>query len=182
MVYPGKNHKSYDTPKRRFEKSRIEDENRLLIEYGLRNKKELWKAESILRRYRRAARHLLALKSSSVDADLAKSKEDELLGHLERYGLLGGNAGIGDILSMKIENELERRLQTIVYRRGLARSPKQARQMITHGHICVEGRRVNIPGFRVRKSEESSIGYYNSSPLNDDAHPERARIQSGGRA
>ncbi|MDD3976603.1 MAG: 30S ribosomal protein S4 [Methanomicrobium sp.] len=182
MVYPGKNHKSYETPKRRFEKTRIEDENRLVIEFGLRNKRELWKAQSTLRRYRRAARDLLALKSSSTDAVLIERKEDELLGHLARYGLLGENANIGDVLALKAENELERRLQTIVYRRGLARSPKQARQMVTHGHISVEGRKVNIPGYRVRKSEESSIAYYSTSPMNDNAYPERSRILSGGRA
>ncbi|MBN2735182.1 MAG: 30S ribosomal protein S4 [Methanomicrobiaceae archaeon] len=182
MVYPGKNHKSYETPKRRFEKSRIEEENRLVIEFGLRNKRELWKAQSTLRRYRRAARDLLALKSTSADDALVGRKEDELLGHLARYGLLGESAGIGDVLAMKAETELERRLQTIVYRRGLARSPKQARQLITHGHIMVEGRKVSIPGYRVKKSEESSIGYYSTSPMKNEVHPELVRIKSGGRA
>ncbi|MBO4354728.1 MAG: 30S ribosomal protein S4 [Methanomicrobium sp.] len=182
MAYPGKNHKAYETPKRRFEKSRIEDENRLVIEFGLRNKTEVWKAQSTLRGYRRAARDLLALRSASTDAELIARKENELLGHLESYGLLGENADIGAILSLKAENELERRLQTLVYRRGLARSPKQARQMITHGHITVEGRRVTVPGYRVRKVEESSITYDATSVFKNDAHPERVRINSRGRA
>lgn len=182
MVYPGKNHKTYDTPKRRFEKTRIEDENRLVIDYGLRNKRELWKAQSTLRGYRRAARDLLALKSSTTDESVIARKEDELLGHLERYGLLAAGAGIGDVLAMKTENELERRLQTIVYRKGLARSPKQARQLITHGHIAVNGRKLTIPGYRVRRSEEGAVGYYGNSPLTDSIHPERERIIAGGRA
>ncbi|WP_042705525.1 30S ribosomal protein S4 [Methanomicrobium mobile] len=182
MAYPGKNHKAYETPKRHFEKSRIEDENRLVIEFGLRNKTEVWKAQSTLRGYRRAARNLLALRSASTDAELIARKENELLGHLASYGLLGEDADIGAILSLKAENELERRLQTLVYRRGLARSPKQARQMITHGHITVNGRRVTVPGYRVRKVEESSIAYDATSPLTNDAHPERARIISRGRA
>jgi len=182
MVYPGKNHKQYETPKRRFEKTRIEDENRLVMEYGLRNKRELWKAQSTLRRYRRAARDLLALKSSVTDESLIARKEDELLGHLERYGLLGAGAGIGDVLAMKTENELERRLQTIVYRKGLARSPKQARQLITHGHVAVNGRKLTIPGYRVRKSEEAGVEYYGNSPFTDSIHPERERIIAGGRA
>ena len=181
MVYPGKNHKQYETPKRRFEKSRIDDENRLVIEFGLRNKRELWKAQSTLRRYRRAARDLLALKSSVTDEALIARKEDELLGHLAKYGLLPEGAGIGDVLAMKTENELERRLQTVVYRKGLARSPKQARQMITHGHISVNGRKVTIPGCRIRKSEESGVLYYGNSPFTGEAHPERGRIMSGGR-
>jgi small subunit ribosomal protein S4 len=182
MGYPGKNHKTYETPKRRFEKTRIEDENRLMMEYGLRNKRELWKAQSTLRRYRRAARDLLALKSSVTDESLIGRKEDELLGHLERYGLLSAGAGIGDVLAMKTETELERRLQTIVYRKGLARSPKQARQFITHGHISVNGRKLTIPGYRVRRSEESSVEYYGNSPLTDSIHPERERVVAGGRA
>ena len=182
MVYPGKNHKQYDTPKRRFEKTRIEDENRIVIEYGLRNKKELWKAESVLRGYRRAARELLAIKSSVTDTALIARKEDELLGHLERYGLLSAGAGIGDVLALKSENELERRLQTIVYRKGLARSPKQARQLISHGHVAVNGRKVTIPSYIVRRSEEAGIAYYRNSPFNDTIHPERERIGAGGKA
>ena len=181
MGYPGKNHKTYETPKRRFEKSRIEDENRLVIEYGLRNKRELWKMRSTLRNYRRAARELLALKSSSTNEALIARKEEELLGHLFRFGLLGENAGISDVLAMKAENPLERRLQTMVYRQGLARSPKQARQVITHGHIAVGGRKITIPGYHVKRGEDAGITYYGMSPLTKDVHPERERIMKGGR-
>jgi small subunit ribosomal protein S4 len=82
---------------------------------------------------------------------------------------------------MKTENELERRLQTIVYRKGLARSPKQARQLITHGHIAVNGRKLTIPGDRVRRTEEAGVEYYGTSPFTDSIHPERERIVAGGR-
>lgn len=180
MGYPGKNHKKYDTPKRRFEKSRIDDETRLVIEYGLRNKRELWKAQSTLRRYRRAARNLLSLMAASTDEVQVERKKDELLGHLYRYGLLGESADIDDVLAMKVENELERRLQTLVYRRGLARSPKQARQFITHGHVALNGRRVTIPSYRVSREEERAIEYYGSSPLTNNVHPERTRISKAG--
>jgi small subunit ribosomal protein S4 len=181
MGYPGKNHKTYETPKRRFEKTRIEEEIKLVIEYGLRNKRELWKASSELRNYRQAARDLLAMKSSSTNEVLIARKEEELLGHLFRVGLLGENAGTSDVLAMKVENALERRLQTMVYRRGLARSPKQARQFITHGHIAVGGRKITIPGYHIKRSEDGSITYYGPSPLTNDVHPERERIMKGGR-
>ncbi len=69
MVYPGKNHKQYATPKRRFEKTRLEDEKRLIIDYGLRNKRELWKAQSVLRKYRAAARELVALRSGGLSTE-----------------------------------------------------------------------------------------------------------------
>jgi len=182
MGYPGKNHKQYETPKRRFEKSRIEEETGRVIEFGLRNKRELWKAESNLRKYRHAARELLALQSSSTDESLYLRKKEQLLNNLERYGLLGENAGIGDVLALKVDAELGRRLQTLVYRQGLARSPKQARQFITHGHIALGGRKVTIPGYRVSRMEEGSISYYGRSPLVSDVHPERERImKTGGR-
>ncbi len=182
MGYPGKNHKRYETPKRRFEKSRIEEENKLLMEYGLRNKRELWKAQSTLRGYRRAARDLLALMSGAADEQLVDRKKSELLGTLNRYGMLGDESDIDDVLAMKVEAELERRLQTQVYRRGFARSPKQARQLIVHGHIAVGDRKVTIPGYRVQRADEGTIRYYGSSPLTNEVHPERTRItKAGGR-
>jgi len=181
MGYPGKNHKQYQTPKRPFEKTRIEEENRLMIEYGLRNKREVWKASSHLRRYRKAARHLLALMSTGTDQALFDAKKAELIGHLQRPGLLGPDADIDNVLSLKVQNQLERRLQTLVYRQGLARSPKQARQMITHGHIAIAGKRVSIPGYRVSRDEETEISYYGRSPVANPDHAERARITGTGR-
>lgn len=181
MGYPGKNHKQYQTPKRPYEKTRIEDENRLMIEYGLRNKREVWKASSNLRRYRKAARGLLALMSTGADQALFDAKKGELIGHLQRLGLLGPDADIGNVLSLKVQNQLERRLQTLVYRQGLARSPKQARQMITHGHIAIRGKRVSIPGYKVSRDEETEVSYYSRSPVSNPDHAERARISKVGR-
>jgi small subunit ribosomal protein S4 len=176
MGYPGKNHKSYQPPKRPFEKTRIESETRLVIEYGLRNKREVWKAQSYLRRYRKGARELLALMSSTVDRDVFEAKKAELITHMQRSGLLGPNADIEDILALKVQTQLERRLQSLVYRKGLARSPKQARQLITHGHIAIGDRRINIPSYRVNRNEETQIAYYGKSPFLSDAHPEKTRI------
>lgn len=135
MAYPGKNSKSYQTPKRPWEKSRIEAETRLVIEYGLRNKREVWKAQAHLRKYRKAARNLLALGSDIAHKEQYEAKKEELIGHLQRAGLLGPDANFDDVLSLKVQTQLERRLQSIVYRRGLARSPKQARQQIGRAHV-----------------------------------------------
>jgi len=181
MGYPGKNRKQYETPAHRFEKARMEAETRLIIEYGLRNKRELWKAESKLRRHKRAARDLLALMSAKTGLALFEVKKMELLSHLHRMGLVDQEADIDDVLALKTEQELERRLQTIVYRRGLARSPKQARQFITHGHIAIGNIRVTVPSYRVTAEEENQVKYYPYSSLMHELHPERGRISKGGR-
>ncbi len=181
MGYPGKNHKQYQTPKRPFEKTRIEEETRLVIEYGLRNKREVWKAQAYLRRYRKAARDLLSMMSAGVDIQVFESKKAVLIDHIQRVGLLGPDADIDDVLSLKVPAQLERRLQTLVYRQGLARSPKQSRQLITHGHIAINGKRVSIPGYRVNRAEETQLSYYGKSPLTLSDHAERARIGKVGR-
>ena len=176
MGYPGKNHKSYQTPKRPFEKTRIEEETRLVIEYGLRNKREVWKAQSILRKYRKGARELLVLMSGTINRDLFEAKKAQLISSMQRQGLLGPDADIDDVLSLRVQTQLERRLQTLVYRKGLARSPKQARQLITHGHIAIAGRRTSIPGYRVNRVEETQITYHGTSPFTSDSHTEKVRI------
>jgi small subunit ribosomal protein S4 len=116
--------------------------------------------------------------SSIGETTKTVARRDELVSTLQRYGMIGANAAMDDILSLKVENILERRLQTIVYRKGLARSPKQARQLITHGHIAIEGQRVSIPSYMVSIAEEAGIAYYATSSLANDANGERQRIMN----
>lgn len=178
MGYPGKNTKQYSTPQRRFEKGRIDAERNIAITYGLRNKREIWKANSILKKHRGGAREVLAMVSALGETPKTVARRDELIGTLVRYGLVSGTATMDDVLSLKLENILERRLQTIVYRKGLARSPKQARQLITHGHIAIGGQRVSVPSYMVTASEETEIEYYATSAFSDDANGERQRIMN----
>ncbi|HEY3363330.1 MAG TPA: 30S ribosomal protein S4, partial [Methanosarcina sp.] len=98
---------------------------------------------------------------------------EEILSKLIRYGIIKSDADIDDILSLKTENILERRLQTQVLRLGLARTIAQSRQFITHGHIAVNGRKATIPGMLISKEDEMHIGYYGTSPLVSESHPER---------
>jgi small subunit ribosomal protein S4 len=181
MGYPGKNHKQYEKPTRKFEKERQADEVRLLVNYGLRNKREIWKSQMVLRRFRRAARDVTAMSSTGVDPKIVETKKRQMLEHLERMGFLGADANIESVLSLKVEQQLERRLQTVVYRKGLARSPKQARQFITHGHIMIGTRKVTIPGYHVNRDEEGQVHYAVHSPIANEVHPERARISKVGR-
>jgi len=150
--------KKYKRPKKPWDKERIEEEKRLIEKYGLRRKREIWRAREILRRFRRRARRLAAERD--------KEKEKILLDKLYRMGLLDKNATLDDVLSLTVEDILERRLQTIVYKLGLAKTPKQARQFIVHGHIAFDGRRTVYPSMLVPRGMEDKISFY-GKPLID---------------
>jgi small subunit ribosomal protein S4 len=57
----------------------------------------------------------------------------------------------------RLLQQLERRLDNVVYRVGLAVARRQARQLVRHGHIAVNGRKVNIPSFQVSVGDEITI-------------------------
>jgi len=181
MGHPRKYHKSYSTPRHPWQTEKLAFESELIKTYGLRNKREVWTAENILRKYRRAARRLLA--ESAAKGELvghAKNEADQIIARLHRFGVLQSDANLDDILMLEIGNILERRLQTQVYRQGLAHSMRQARQFITHGHIMVSGRKITIPGYTVSREEEMLIDYYKNSPLVQESHPERpTRVKAG---
>ena len=120
--------------------------------YGLRNKRELWKAQTEVARIRNQARALLA-----ISAEVRHEKERRLLNFLRRLGLVAEGATLDDILNLKIEDLLERRLQTIVMKKSGTKSPYQARQVVSHGHVSIGNRKVNIPSYLVRTDEESQI-------------------------
>jgi small subunit ribosomal protein S4 len=173
MGYPGKNRKSYKTPKHPWQAARIEPEVELVKRYGLRNKREVWKAHSELKKYRELARKLLAESIKGKLEGHVKTDVDNILNRLKRYGLLKTDAVLDDILSLDVSNFLERRLQTQVHKQGLANTQKQARQFIVHGHIAVAGRKITVPGYLVPTNEELSLGYYTGSELSKESHPSR---------
>lgn len=180
MGYPGKNRKSYDTPKHPWQAARMAGEVELIKRYGLRNKKEVWKAYSGLKNYRVLARKLLAESAKGKLSGSVKTDADNILNRLKRYGLLKNEAVLDDILSLDVTNFLDRRLQTQVHKQGLANTIKQARQFIVHGHISVGGRKVTVPGYITSMEDELRLDYYGSSPLSSDAHPSRpAQVAKG---
>jgi small subunit ribosomal protein S4 len=120
--------------------------------YGLRNKRELWKAQTEVARIRNQARALLAL-----SAELRAEKEKRLLNFLNRLGLVQEGSTLDDILNLKVEDLLERRLQTIVMKKTGTNSPYQSRQIVSHGHVSIGNRKVNIPGYIVKAEEEYRI-------------------------
>jgi len=93
--------------------------------------------------------------------------------YLTRMNILPLNSTLDDVLALETEPILSRRLQTLTYLKGLANTPTQARQLISHGHIAIAERRITVPSYMVTKEEESNICYAANSPLNDLLHPAR---------
>ncbi len=159
MGDPKKLRKNFDTPKRPYEKERIDDENRLVKEYGLKNKREVWKANSKIKRWRFLARQLQADKTSKRE-----TRFNELMNTLKKYALANEGTTLDEVLTLSVTDLLSRRLQSLVYKKGLANTPKQSRQFIVHGKIAVDGKRVTAPSYLVTITDEGKIGYYGKPP------------------
>ncbi len=167
MGYPGKAKKLYDTPNHPWQKARIDEETGIVKKYGLRNKKGVWKFASELRKYRGNARTLLGVMAAGnlPEGSHYIRDADAIVKKLQKLGVLKDDSKLEDILALKVDDLLERRLQTMVFRKGYATSMKQARQFIIHGHISLNGRKITIPSYMVLKAEEEAIGYYIGSPI-----------------
>jgi small subunit ribosomal protein S4 len=147
MGHPKKQKRKFEKPRRPFDKERIEREEKIRRDYGLRRKKEILRAEGIVRDFRRRAR--------SLQAEPDEEKEKELLEKLNKLGLECSK--LEDVLGIKLEDILSRRLQNIIYKKNLANSIKEARQFIIHGHVMVNKRKILWPGYLVPTKLEDSI-------------------------
>ncbi len=163
--------RKYKSPLRIWDKPRIERDKALRKKYGFKNKKELWKVESVLRNLRLRARELVGLKA----LNLGQEEEKEFIVTLYKRGLVKEGATVDDVLELNLENLLDRRLQTFVLRKEMARSIKEARQVITHRHIVVDGKIIDSPSYMVKKDEEDKIDYAEGSSLSSPNHPIRAK-------
>ncbi|MEM1537485.1 MAG: 30S ribosomal protein S4 [Candidatus Nezhaarchaeales archaeon] len=157
MGDPRRRRKKWVGPKHPWRLDILKEEVELLGRYGLRDKRELWKAKTMLRKFRHRARELLG--------NPDEKKEKELIAKLVGLGVLGEGATLDDVLGLTVDKLLERRLQTVVYKKGLAKTLHQARQYITHGHIAIGDRVVSVPSYIVRAKEEALVDYTPLSPL-----------------
>ncbi len=173
MGDPKKPKKQYNTPSHPFRKARIEVEIKYKKEYGLKNKTEIWKIDSKVKSFWRQAKVIIATRTEQ-----AEKERVQLLTKLKRLGLLTQDQEVGAVLDIKIEDLLNRRLQTVVVRKNLSRSMKQARQFITHGHVLVGGKIITAPSYLVKKDEEASVSFVALSSLASAEHPERVPLQS----
>lgn len=168
MGDPKHSHKTYQKPSHPWQKERIVAEKELRAEYGAKNKRELWKMRAVLKDFQDQAKKLIAARGGQ-----AEKERKQLMRRLQKYGLVDASATLDNILSLTLRDIMERRLQTQVYKKGLARTPKQARQFITHGHIMVAENMVTSPSYLVPVAEETSIAIVPQSVLADPEHPER---------
>jgi small subunit ribosomal protein S4 len=171
MGDPKKQRKKFETPRFRWRKDILQEELKLIGQYGLRNKHELWRHKTMLSKTRGIARSLIG----KTPEERVKM-ENELLTRLKKLGILSETSVLDNVLDLSIEDLLERRLQTIVFRKGLARTAFQSRQLITHGHITVGNRRVTVPSYTVSKEEEPNVIYSPQSMLTNETHPLRQAL------
>ncbi|MCD6464205.1 30S ribosomal protein S4 [Candidatus Woesearchaeota archaeon] len=160
MGDPRRLRKKYETPGHPWQASRMKLESELMKAYGLKNKRELWKTSTFLKKAQDRIKKLTALRTEQ-----AFKEQKQIIQKLARLGLVQENASSDDVLGIDLKSVFERRLQTIVYRKGLARSVKQARQFIVHKHIEVDGRIVTSPSYLVSIDEEASVRIKPGSPV-----------------
>jgi len=141
-----KEHKKYSKPRKAFDKARIEEENELVKKYGLKNKREIWKAEAHVDNIRRQVKKLI---TSSPE------EQEKLFEKLRNLGLRVKSTA--DALALTKEDWLKRRLQSLLIEKKIARTPKQARQLISHKHIAIEKNIINIPSYPVPVDKEDKI-------------------------
>ena len=177
MGDPKQFRKKYNTPRHPWVRANIESERTILQEYGLVKKKEIHVAYSFVKKYRDIAKKLIAARALPQ----AQKEKAQVLNKLQALGLLSAGAELEHILGLEPKDVLSRRLESIVYRKGLARSMKQARQFITHRHILVGNQEISTPSYLVSLEEEGTVRFKEKSSLADSEHPERVVLQKAAK-
>jgi len=150
--YPKNSRKMWRRPKRPLNYDLLNEELYVLGTFGLKNKRELWKAHTELSRIRNQARSILALTQ-----EIRVKKEPILMRSLARIGLVKENSTLDDVLNLKVTDLLSRRLQTVIQKKSSIKSPYFARQVVVHGHVMIGDRTVTIPSYTVTVEEEEEV-------------------------
>lgn len=173
MGAPKRNKPKFEKPKNIWNLARINADNELLKEYGLKNMKELWKVQSDLSKLRNNVRLLL----SGTGSD---SVANSIITRLVKLGVIPADSTLEKLLDLNESAFLSRRLQSVVFKKGLARSIKQARQLVVHGFISINGKKVNKPGYMVKAEEELKIGYYKPIEVTPVSKPSEGTSAASG--
>ncbi|PIN74255.1 30S ribosomal protein S4 [Candidatus Woesearchaeota archaeon CG10_big_fil_rev_8_21_14_0_10_45_16] len=172
MGDPKKLKKKYWTPRHPWSAVAIEQEKTLKHEYGLVKKKEIMIANSFLKKYKNIAKALIATKTVQAEKETA-----QVLHKLQSLGLLSADSGLDQILALQSRDILNRRLQSVLHRKGLSRTMKQARQFIVHRHVQVGSKEITSPSYLVTLEEEMVVNFKGRSPMVSEDHPERVVIK-----
>jgi small subunit ribosomal protein S4 len=150
-------HKTYSKPKRPYDNARIDEEKKIKKEFGLKNKREIWKSEARIKSIREEAKKL-------ISAD--KDDQQALFNRLKKIGLNVNS--IADVLSLDKKDYLKRRLQTVMVTKNIATTPKKARQLITHKKVLINGSAVDSPSYIVPIELEKTISLKTSEKKNSN--------------
>lgn len=170
MGDPKKQKKKYRKPLMVWNEERIARDKGLVSNFGLKNKREIWKFESKLKSIHDQSKKLIA-----QNTEQSKKEAEQLLKRLSSLDLVQEGAKLDNALSLTLQDLLNRRLQTIVFKKGFARTINQARQFITHNHIAINNQIINVPSYLVPIKEESLVSFNESSTLASIEHPERIK-------
>ena len=139
-------HKLYSRPKRPFDKKRIEEEAKIKEEFGLKNKKEIWRAEARINSIRERAKKIIYT---------SQEEKDKFFERLNKIGIKVNS--ISGVLSLEKKDYLKRRLQTIIFKKKITNTIKTARQLIAHKKVLVNGKVINSPSYIVPVELENKI-------------------------
>lgn len=168
MGDPRKQVNKFEGPRHPWEADRLAEEKQLTYDYGLKNKKDIWRVTSYVKNIKNQIKKFNTTVGKGVDQERAA-----LLVKLVKYNLLTDSQTLDDALELTARDVFERRLQTILVRQNLAKTVKQARQFIVHGHVKVAGKKITSPSYLVSKEEQFAIEFQANSKLADPEHPER---------
>jgi small subunit ribosomal protein S4 len=152
MGDPKRQRKKFHGPSHPWQKERIDAEIALMKEYGLRRKYEIWKMNSLLKSFLNRTKSIIGSRTSQSDIE-----KTQLIARLNKLGLLKKEQALEDVLNLTLKDIMERRLQTLILRKSLAKTMTQARQFITHEHIAVNNKKITTPSYLVTLEEEANI-------------------------
>ncbi len=176
MGDPRRIRKNYANPRMQWNEASLSYEKGIKKDFRPKNKKEIWKMTAFLQNIKDQAKNINAM-LGTARREQALVEQEQLINKVKRYGFVKKEeVTLADLLNLELTDVMERRLQTQVVRKKLARSMKQSRQFVTHGHIKVGGKKVTSPSYLVPSSDEETIDFVENSPMQDTNHPERGDV------
>lgn len=169
MGLPIKHKTKMVSHKKKWDKNTIVEEAVFVTDYALKNKKEIRRAEALLSKLKTIAKNF---NKTTETKESAGAKQ--FVNKLKAQGYLTEEAtSLDEILDITLRELFERRLAAVLYKKGLAKTPGQARQFVVHGHVEVNGQVVTAPSYPVTVKDAETVAFIGSSNLSDDTHPER---------